>query len=242
VRLLLLSNSTAPGRGFLEHALEPISDALGGGRRLLFFAQASFEPDRYSETMQTALARLDVQVVPAHRCDGLAHELEQADAIFVGGGNSFRLLKAFQDSGLIEAVRDHVLGGLPYLGASAGSNLACPTIRTTNDMPVVQPRSLDALGLVPFQTNPHYTELDPASPPGAESRDQRLAEFLQENDVPVVALREGAWIDVRDDSISVGGPTGARLFQRGQEPRDLAPGSKLTDLLATVPRYDTPLE
>jgi dipeptidase E len=95
---------------------------------------------------------------------------------------------------------------------------------------------------VPFQTNPHYTELDPASPPGAESRDQRLAEFLQENDVPVVALREGAWIDVRDDSISVGGPTGARLFQRGQEPRDLAPGSKLTDLLATVPRYDTPLE
>jgi hypothetical protein len=102
-----------------------------------------------------------------------------------------------------------------------GTNLACPTIRTTNDMPIVEPRSLVALGLVPFQINPHYVELDSA--PFAASRDERIGEFLHQNDVPVVGLREGAWLDVRDGSIILGGPTGGKLFQRRTEPRDLAP-------------------
>jgi dipeptidase E len=241
VRLLLLSNSTAPGRGFLEHALEPISEAVGGGRRLLFFAQASFDPDGYSEVMQAAVGQLDLQVLPAHKQGSAVRALGRADAIFVGGGNSFRLLKAFQESGLVDAVRERVRDGTPYLGASAGTNLACPTIRTTNDMPIVEPRSLAALGLVPFQINPHYAEADPASALQAETRDQRIEEFLQENDVPVVGLREGAWLDARDASIVLGGPTGARLFQRGSEPRDLPPGSDLTGLLQTEPRYDSPL-
>jgi dipeptidase E len=239
MRLLLLSNSTAPGCGFLEHAFESISDVMGGGRRLLFFPDASFDPDGYSELMQAALRQLDVEVVPAHRRAALVHELDRADAIFVGGGNAFRLLKRFQESGLIEAVRKRVRGSLPYLGASAGTNLACPTIRTTNDMPIVQPLSLAALGLVPFQINPHYVERD--ATPLAESRDERIAEFLRENDVPVVGLREGAWLDVRDDSIAVGGTTGGRLFVRGGEPRDLEPGGDLSELLQTQPRYDSPV-
>jgi dipeptidase E len=225
MRLLLLSNSIAPGQGFLEHALEAISDVIAGGQRLLFFAQASFDPDHYTEVMQAALRQLDVEVVPAHRRDDPVRQLGQADAIFVGGGNAFRLLKRFQDSGLIEAVRERVRDGLPYLSASAGTNLACPTIRTTNDMPIVEPRSLAALGLVAFQINPHYVEVDPASAPYAESRDQRIEEFLQDNDVPVVGLREKAWLDVRPNSILVDGPTGGRLFQRGTEPRDLPGGS-----------------
>jgi dipeptidase E len=239
MRLLLLSNSVAPGQGFLEHALEAISDAMDGGRRLLFFAHASLEPDRYTEVMQGALRELGVEVVPAHRRDDLTDELYRAKAIFVGGGNAFRLLKTFQDSGLADAVRERVLGGLPYLGASAGTNIACPTIRTTNDMPIAEPRSLVALGLVPFQINPHYVEHDAA--PFAASRDKRIAEFLRENDVPVVGLREGAWLDVRDDSITVGGPTGGRLFQRGSEPRELDPGSDLSLLLQSQPQYDQPL-
>jgi dipeptidase E len=230
MRLLLLSNSIAPGQGFLEHAFEAIADAMAGGRRLLFFAQASFDPDRYTDVMQAALRQLDVEVVPAHERDDPVRELSHADAIFVGGGNAFRLLKAFQDSGLLGAVRERVQHGLPYLSASAGTNLACPTIRTTNDMPIVEPRSLAALGLVTFQINPHYAEVDPASAPHAQSRDQRIGEFLQENDVPVVGLREGAWLEVRTNSIRVGGPTGARLFQRGSEPRDLPPGSELSAL------------
>jgi dipeptidase E len=239
VRLLLLSNSVAPGQGFLEHALESISDAMAGGRRLLFFAYASFDPDEYTELMSASLRPLGVDVVAAHRQSNPAHELDLADAVFVGGGNAFRLLRRFQDSGLVREVRQRVLDGLPYLGASAGTNLACPTIRTTNDMPIVEPRSLAALGLVPFQINPHYVE------PGAtllqEARDQRIGEFLQENDVPVVGLREGAWLDVRDDSVVVGGPTGGRLFRRGAEPRDLHPGGDLSGLLKTRPRYDSPL-
>ena len=116
--------------------------------------------------------------------------------------------------------------------------LACPTIRTTNDMPIVQPLSLSALGLVPFQINPHYVEQE--APPFSASRDKRIGEFLHENDVPVVGLREGAWLDVRDDSIVVGGPTGGRLFRRGSEPRELEPGSELGELLKTRPRYDSP--
>lgn len=236
MRLLLLSNSIAPGQGFLEHALESISDVMAGGQRLLFFAHASFDPDEYSDGMQAALRPLGVEVVPAHRCEDPVGAIDQSDAIFVGGGNSFRLLKSLQDSGLLDTLRERVAAGLPYLGSSAGTNLACPTIRTTNDMPIVEPRSLAALGLVPFQINPHYVERDGAS--FAETRDKRIREFLHENDAPVVGLREGAWLDVRDDSIGVGGPTGGRLFQRGLEPRDLAPGSDLTTLLRTEPHYD----
>jgi dipeptidase E len=240
MRLLLLSNSVAPGQGFLEHAFEAISDAMDGGQRLLFLGYASFEPDRYTEVMQGALRELGVEVVPAHRQEDLTNELDRAQAIFVGGGNAFRLLKAFQDSGLAYAVRERVLAGLPYLGASAGTNVACPTIRTTNDMPIVEPHSLVALGLVPFQINPHYVELDGA--PFAHSRDKRIGEFLHENDVPVVGLREGAWLDVRDDSVAVGGPTGGRLFQRGAEPRDLLRGHDLSELLKTRPQYDSSVE
>lgn len=240
MRLLLLSNSVAPGRGFLEHALESIAETMGNSERMLFFADHSYDPDGYTDVMQTALRQLGVEVVPAHRRRDLAREFNTADAIFVGGGNAFRLLKTFQDSGVLDVVRDRALAGLPYFGASAGTNLACPTIRTTNDMPIVEPRSLLALGLVPFQINPHYVELDAA--PFAASRDKRIGEFLHENDVPVVGLREGAWLEVRDESVAIGGPTGGRLFQREAEPRDLLPGDDLSELLKTRPRYDSPVE
>jgi dipeptidase E len=226
----------------LEHALEPISTAIGSGRRLLFFAHGSFDPNRYTELMQTAVRGRDLKVVPAHKRDDLDRELHQADAIFVGGGNSFRLLKAFQDARLLDAVRSRVHEGLPYLAASAGTNLACPTIRTTNDMPIVEPRSLGALGLVPFQINPHYPGADSRAPIQGESRDQRMTEFLHQNDVPIVALREGAWLERDDGSILVGGATNGRLFQRGATPRELPPGSDVSALLNTEPHYDSPLE
>ncbi len=214
MRLLLLSNSIAPGQGFLEHALEAISDAVAGEQRLLFFAQASCDPDRYSDVMQAALRQLDVKVVPAHRSHDPVRELDRTDAVFGGGGNAFRLLKTFEDSALPDAVRECVRGGLPYLSASAGTNLACPTIRTTNDMPIVEPRSLAALGLVAFQINPHYVEVDPASAPLPRAGTSGSKSSSRRTTVPVVGLREGAWLDVRPNSILVGGPTGGRLFQR----------------------------
>jgi dipeptidase E len=240
--LLLLSNSTAPGRGFLEHALEILAAVLGRRSRLAFFAHASSEPERYTQTVRDALRPLQVTVVPVHGQTDPAAELANAEALFVGGGNSFRLLAAFEAGGLLESVRSRVRDGIPYLGASAGANLACPTIRTTNDMPIVQPRSFTALGLVPFQINPHYLEPDPTSSHMGESRDERLDEFLEENDVPVLALREGAWLHVRDEAATLGGTAGGRLFKRARPSHDLRPGADLSSLLKIEPRYDTPIE
>lgn len=242
MRLLLLSNSTAPGQGFLEHAVEAIADLLEEGKRMAFFAQASFEPRRYAQIMQQALQPIGVRVSLAGVGEDLAAELEQADAVFVGGGNSFRLLKALQAEGVLEAIRERVKAGVPYLGASAGSNLACPTIRTTNDMPIVEPRGLKALGLVPFQINAHYVEAEPSRSHLGESRDERIEEFLAENSVPVLALREGSWLEVRDGSALVGGVAGGRIFERSFEPREVPPGSDVSALLETHAQYDSPLE
>lgn len=240
MKLLLLSNSTAPGQGFLEHAVEAIADLLGDGRRLLFFAQASFEPRRYAQLMQEALEGIGVRVDLAGARNSAAVEVEEADAVFVSGGNSFRLLRTLQGEGVLDAIRERVTAGMPYIGASAGTNLACPTIRTTNDMPIVEPGGFEALGLIPFQINPHYAERDPANSHQGESRDQRIAEFLAENRVPVLGLREGSSLEVRDGSAFTGGATGGRVFERGLEPHEVPPGSDVSMLLQAQPEFDAP--
>ena len=129
---------------------------------------------------------------------------------------------------------------MPYLGVSAGANLACPTIRTTNDMPIVQPSSLSALGLVPFQVNPHYPAASSHDGPLREARDRRLGEFLEENDVPVLGMCEGSWLQVSGTRATLGGTAGGRILSRGHAPRDVQPGDDLTALLSTRPRYDSP--
>jgi dipeptidase E len=136
-----------------------------------------------------------------------------------------------QDSDLLGALRARALGGMPYLGASAGINLAGPTIRTTNDMPIVEPRGFDALALVPFQINPHYLDPDPASTHMGETREQRLAEFQEENATPVVGLREGGWIRVEGTTGRLGGRRGARIFRRGATAEERPTGAALDDLL-----------
>jgi dipeptidase E len=236
--LLLLSNSTSPGMGFLEHARGQISRLIPPGRRLLFVPYAAADHDGYTEIMAAALAPVSVQVTGAHRAGPPATALAGADAVFVGGGNSFRLLRALQDTGLGAAIAGRVRAGLSYLGSSAGTNMACPTLRTTNDMPITQPASFDALGLIPFQINPHYLDPDPASTHQGETRQRRIEEFLEDNDVPVLGLREGSWLRVSGGLARTGGTTGARLFTRAAEPRELPPGSDVSDLLATRPRFD----
>jgi len=157
--------------------------------------------------------------------------VENADAVFVGGGNTFRLLKTLQDAQLLAPLGARARAGLPYLGASAGINLACPTVRTTNDMPIVEPHGFDALGLVPFQINPHYLDPDPGSIHMGETRELRIVEFLEENDCAVVGLREGAWIRVEGERAALGGRTGVRIFRRGMEPEERPPGASLDDLM-----------
>lgn len=238
-RLLLLSNSSAPGMGFLEHAVNAIEETLDGRRSLLFVPFASSAPDRYTRTMREALHPLGVHMYSAHEVPDVAAAISGAEAVFVGGGNCFRLLRRLSDLGVLDPLSAAVHGGTPYLGASAGSNLACPTIRTTNDMPIVEPPLLAALGLIPFQINTHYVDADPADQHRMETRPQRIAEFLEENDVPVLGLREGTWLQVLGETATLGGVTTGLLFRRREEPVEIPAGSDLSGLLASKPRFDT---
>jgi len=238
--LMLLSNSFSPGQGPLEHAMDALAALLAGCRRVLFVPYAGSDPDAYTDAMRDVLAVLEVQVTAAHRAPDPIEALAGADAVFVGGGNSFRLLRAVQRNGLLPAIRNRVQTGMPYLGVSAGANLACPSIRTTNDMPIVQPASLTALALIPFQVNPHYPAALRDGASAIEARDARLREFLEENDVPVLGLCEGAWLHVHGTQAHIGGTAGGRILTRGNEPRAVHPGDNLTALLDTHPRYDSP--
>ncbi len=163
-----------------------------------------------------------------------AQTLGEYDAIFIGGGNTFRLLKALYDHDLIGVIRKRVSDGMLFIGSSAGSNVACPTIRTTNDMPIVQPPSLDALNLVSFQINPHYLDADPNSTHKGETHEERLTQFLEENETAVVGLREGAILRIENGRTLLKGSSGARIFQRGNEPVETLPGAYLDELLATT--------
>jgi dipeptidase E len=238
--LLLLSNSRAPGQAFLEHAADAIRSVLGGRSRILFVPFASGDPGAYAELMRKALGSLGIGVVvdSLHETSDPARAVRQAEAFFVGGGNSYRLLRALRRLDAGDGIRDAVRRGVPYLGASAGSNVACPSIRTTNDMPIVEVPALSALGLIPFQLNPHYLDPDPGSTHQGETRQQRIEEFLEENDVPVLALREGAWLGVSGQRAILAGASTGRLFRRGVPPANVPAGTDLSFLLETAPRYD----
>ena len=239
--LLLLSNSRMAALAPLEHAREAVAGFLGNCRAVLFAPYALRDHDGYTAAIEAALAPLSVAVIGLHQAANPYAAVERAETLFIGGGNSFRLLRAFQRFGLLELVRHRVESGvLRYMGASAGANLACPTIRTTNDMPIVEPGSLKALGLIPFQINPHYQETDLNSTHMGETRERRLEEFLEENDVPVLGLREGAWLRRKGGQLHLGGRTGARLFRRGSEPHEFGEGADLSWLLALPARFDEP--
>jgi len=226
-RLLLLSNSRNFGGGYLDHAEEWIRSFLGGnaGRAVFIpYAGVTLGWDEYERTVAGRFATLGVEVASVHRAKHAVKEIEGADAVIVGGGNTFHLLKHLYDNGALWAIRERVLGGAPYIGWSAGSNVACPTIRTTNDMPVVEPSRLDALRLVPFQINPHYT--DAVLPNhGGETRAQRIAEFTKANpEASVVGLREGSALRVVHGVTTLLGPHAATLFHGDRDPAEHAPG------------------
>jgi dipeptidase E len=231
-RLVLLSNSTNHGGGYLDHAMEEIRSLLGPVRRLLFVPFALRDHAAYTARARERFAREGIGVEELREESGAA-AVEAAEAIFVGGGNTFRLLDALQRAGVLPRLRESVASGLPYIGASAGTNVACPTIRTTNDMPIVQPASFAALSLVPFQINPHYLDADPGSRHMGETREERIREFLEENATPVVGLREGGWIRVEGRAALLQGPSTARLFRRGEDPVEVAAGTDLTEALAS---------
>ena len=226
-RLLLISSSVVHGSGYLDHAEAEICDLLGSVKRVLFLPFALFDRDTYAATARARFEPMGYEIDSIHRVTHTQRAMRQAEAIFIGGGNTFRLLKALYYLDLLAPIRKRVEEGMPYIGSSAGSVVACPTIKTTNDMPIVVPPSLKGLGLLSFQINPHYLDSDPNSIHMGETREQRLVQFLEENDVPVVGLREGGMLRIEGDSITLKGSAGARLFRRGVEPVEIGPGVKI---------------
>ena len=231
MRLLLISNSTLHGSGYLDHAETEIRDFLGAVKRVLFVPFALHDRDEYAANAQQRFARMGYELSSVHTAADPRKAVLETEALFIGGGNTFRLLKALYDADLLDPIRRRVAEDMPYIGSSAGSNVAAPTIKTTNDMPIVQPPSFDALGLVWFQINPHYLDADPNSTHMGETREQRLIQFLEENDTPVAALREGAMLRLEDNVTLLKGSTGARIFRRGFEPVETSPGDQLDALL-----------
>jgi len=219
-RLLLISNSVSHGRAYLEHCADGIRQFLGGVTTITFVPYALKDWDGYASQVCSALASLGLKVESVHETGAWPHKLPDNPALFVGGGNTFRLLKTLQDSMLLDRIRRKILDGMLYMGSSAGANLACPTIKTTNDMPIVQPSDFNALGLVGFQINPHYVDADPNSTHMGETREKRIAEFHEENDQTVIGLREGSWIVVNRGRATLHGETGAKIFVKNSAPRE----------------------
>jgi dipeptidase E len=221
MRLLLISSSTVHGFGYLDHPEPEMRAFLGAGRRVAFVPFAFHDHDAYTDKVRERLGKMDLDVVSID-------EIDHADAVFVGGGNTFRLLKTLYERDLLIPIRDRVRAGLPYLGSSAGTVITAPTMRTTNDMPIVQPPSFDALGLVTYQINPHYLDPDPQSTHKGETREERIREFHEENETPVVGLREGSILRVEDDITTLLGEKTARVFRRGAAPVEMMPGKITT--------------
>ena len=239
--LLLFSSTSLHGYAPLGHAMDVMAEIVGSAKSLHFAPFAIVDHELYTARVQEILAPIGVRVVGLHAVADPRAAVEEAEVLFIGGGNSFRLLTTLWKLGLIEPIRRRVEAGeLRFVGSSAGTNMACPSLRTTNDMPIVQPPTFEALGLVPFQVNPHYLDADPTSTHRGETREQRIVEFLEENDVVVVGLREGSWLRRRGPSLLLGGVTGARVFQRGAAPEEVHPGADLSWLLNSQPRFDSP--
>lgn len=230
-RILLISNSTLFGRGYLDHAEEEIRDVLAAVRSVLFIPYALFDRDAYAAKARARLSSMGVAVTSVHEEADPARAVARAEAVFVGGGNTFRLLKALYDLDLLEPIRRRVAGGMPYVGSSAGANVAGPTIRTTKDMPIVEPPSFDALSLVPFQISPHFLDPDPSSRHMGETQEERILQFHEENASPVAGLREGAMLRVEGASVVLKGAAGARLFRKGAPPVETTPVADVGALL-----------
>jgi dipeptidase E len=230
MNLLLLSNSRSSDGSYLTHAGNAIAEVAGARKRAVFvpYAGVTISWDDYLQKVQDVFSPLGIDVESSHQVADPAALMAQAEIIVVGGGNTFNLLKCCRELGLLPLIVSRVQAGAPYIGWSAGANLAGPTICTTNDMPIVDPGGFDALGLVLFQLNPHYTNALPEGHQG-ETRDQRIAEYLVANPAQqVLGLPEGDWLRVADSQIELHGPWPAKLFRAGQPPQAFDSPSKLS--------------
>jgi dipeptidase E len=233
MNLLLISNSTMAGEAYLDYPKQNIADFLGEKPvKALFipYAGVTLSWDNYEKKVKERFNEVGHDVFSIHRFNNPVKAVEEAEAIIVGGGNTWNLLRTIRDNGLIEPIRKKVLAGTKYIGWSAGSNLTCPTIKTTNDMPIIDPLGFDALNLIPFQINPHYLDKNPDGH-GGETREDRILEFLEVNQaVTVAGLREGCMFQVVGGKVSYIGKLSLRVFQYGKKPVEIEPNDDFSFL------------
>ncbi len=235
MKLLLISNSTNAGETYLGWPRNDIKNFMDANnvKRVLFvpYAGVGITYDEYTTKVAAVFAELGAEIYGIHNESDPLKALKEAEAIAVGGGNTFYLLHMLHKLNLVDAIRDQVKAGAPYIGWSAGSNVACPSLKTTNDMPIIEPASFNCTSLVPFQINPHYLDAHPNGH-GGETREQRIEEFLKVNqDIYVVGLREATLLLVEGDKMSLVGKRPMRVFKYGKEPEEITPGSDIDYLL-----------
>lgn len=233
MNLLLISNSTNAGEEYLKYPIAEIAKTLKGISEVVFipYAAVTFSYDEYEAKVQARFNEIGIKVKSIHHALNKRNFLRSAQAIVIGGGNTFALLKRMQEEDLLDMIHRRVKAGVPYVGWSAGSNVTCPTICTTNDMPIVQPESFRAIGLVSFQINPHYLDANPAGHAG-ETREQRILEYLEANRSRyVVGLREGCMLRIDDNGIELIGSRPMRIFKKGLETYEVQPGDDISFLI-----------
>lgn len=230
MNLLLMSNQTNYGQSPLEHVRNDLLKHVGNRRRITFFGFAHKDVVAYTEAMTAVFKRFGLETFGIHETSNPHEEIARAEILYVGGGNTFRLIKSLYDLNLIEVLREKLIAGTPYMGDSAGSIIAGPSISTTNDMPVVEPVDFRALNVIPFHINPHYVSGRPYKQFMGETRDERIADFLEEKSVPVLAMWEGSWLRINDDETELRGPSSAFLFNAGGSIQNVPSGSDLSAL------------
>ena len=228
--LLLASTSSVYGKPYLTYLFDELTELLRKAGEVLFIPYA--RPDGMSYIEYTAIARkafnkIDINLYGIHEMNSPKEAIVNAKGIFTGGGNTFVLLNTLYQNKLITPLRQAINSGTPYLGTSAGSNICGPSIMTTNDMPIVYPPSFEALGILPFNINPHYLDANPESTHMGETRETRIKEYLVFNNTPVLGIREGGWVRYHKHRISLEGNTSSRWFEQNHKPRELSPGSLL---------------
>lgn len=230
MNIILASTSTLFGGNYLEYLKEELVKLYDGVDEIIFIPFArpgGISHEEYTQKAQSFFETLNIKVKGLHEFEDKIEAVNAAKAYFTGGGNTFLLVKTLHEENLMYVLKQNIESGKPYLGCSAGSNIGGQNMKTTNDMPIVYPPSFDCMGLVPFNINPHYLDPNPGLKHNGETRETRIKEFLTQNDVKVVGLREGNWIRRIGDEITVEGSELTRIFEKGKEPYEIKAGSRL---------------
>lgn len=229
-KIILASTSTLFGEQYLDYLMPELKTFFSGLTELLFVPYArpgGISHDEYTANAAAAFAPMNIRVKGLHTFENPAEAIDNAQAIFTGGGNTFLLVKQLHELSLMEPLKRAAERGTPYMGTSAGSNIGGVNMQNTNDMPIVYPPDFRTMGLVPFNINAHYLDPDPGSKHNGETRETRIREFHVFNELPVVGLREGSWIRVEGNKISTEGSRPSRIFEAGKTPVEVDPGTVL---------------